>query len=134
MRLLAFSLVLAVATGVTFTPAADDLPPPRGVKSKAPAPRGAAVESTYYSVSTIPLPPDCVLEVGGLAFRPDGKLLACTRRGEVWLIDNPTSDSLSEVKFTKFASGLHEALGLSVQDNNTVFVVQRPELTRLVDQ
>jgi hypothetical protein len=29
---------------------------------------------------------------------------------------------------------LHEALGLSVQDNNTVFVVQRPELTKLVDR
>jgi hypothetical protein len=98
----------------------------------ATAPSFNTAEATYYKLSTIPLPPDCILEVGGLAFRPDGKLLACTRRGEVWLIDNPTSDSLSEVKLTKFASGLHEALGLYVQDNNTVFAVQRPELTKLV--
>jgi hypothetical protein len=96
------------------------------------APRNVGDEAKFYKLSTIPLPPECVLEVGGLAFRPDGKLLACTRRGEVWLIENPTSDSLSEVKLSKFASGLHEALGLYVQDNNTVFVVQRPELTKLV--
>ena len=94
--------------------------------------RDASAEAKFYKVNTIPLPQDCVLEVGGLAFRPDGKLLACTRRGEVWLVDNPTSDSLADVKLTKFATGLHEALGLYVQDANTVFVVQRPELTKLV--
>ena len=51
---------------------------------------------------------------------------------EVWLIDNPTSDSLAEVKLTRFASGLHEALGLGVQDNNTGYALQRPELTKPV--
>jgi hypothetical protein len=99
-----------------------------------PGPTSTSGEANYYKLTTIPLPPDCILEVGGLAFRPDGKLLACTRRGEVWLIDHPTSDSLADVKFSKFASGLHEALGLWVQDNNTVFAVQRPELTKLVDR
>jgi hypothetical protein len=98
------------------------------------APPAQGNEALFYKVSTIPLPPDCVLEVGGLAFRPDGKLFVCTRRGEVWLIENPTSDSLADVKLSKFASGLHEALGLCVQDNNTVFAVQRPELTKLVDR
>ena len=104
-----------------------DFPPPAVVQAAASS---AISEAKHYAVTTIPLPQDCVLEVGGLAFRPDGKLLACTRRGEVWLIHNPTSDSLADVKFTRFATGLHEALGLSVQDDNTVFVVQRPELTK----
>src|SRR5262249_46525109 len=36
------------------------------------------------------------------------------------------------VKFKKFATGLHEALGLHVAGKE-VYVVQRPELTRLVD-
>jgi hypothetical protein len=90
-------------------------------------------EAKFYSVTTIPLPEDCVLEVGGLGFRPDGKLFACTRRGEVWLIHNPESNNPADVKFTRFASGLHEALGLWVEDNNTVYVVQRPELTKLID-
>jgi hypothetical protein len=108
-----------------------DFPPRAEVQAAAAT---AANEARYYEVTTIPQPEDCVLEVGGLAFRPDGKLLACTRRGEVWLIHNPIAESLSQVKFTRFASGLHEALGMHVVDNNTVFVVQRPELTKLVDR
>ncbi len=108
-----------------------DYPPSAIVAAAA---QNAGGEAKYYRLSTLPLPPDCVLEVGGLAFRPDGKLLACTRRGEVWLIENPTAESLADVKFTRFATGLHEALGMWVQDDNTVFVVQRPELTKLVDR
>jgi hypothetical protein len=106
--------------------------PPRAEVQAAVA--TAASEAKHYEVTTIPHPEDCVLEVGGLAFRPDGKLLACTRRGEVWLIHNPTAESLAQVKFTRFASGLHEPLGLHVVDDNTVYVVQRPELTKLVDR
>jgi hypothetical protein len=89
-------------------------------------------ENDYYRLVTVPVPQDVVLEVGGLAFRPDGKLLACTRRGEVWLISNPEADDPSEVEYKLFATGLHEALGLLV-DGKDVYVVQRPELTKLVD-
>jgi len=78
---------------------------------------------------TIPLAQDCVLEVGGLAFRPDGKLLACTRRGEVWLDRQPDATTRRTLKMTKFATGLHEALGLYVETNNVVYAVQRAELT-----
>jgi hypothetical protein len=106
-----------------------DFPPAATAKAAAAA---AAGEAAHYRLVTIPQPADCVLEVGGLAFRPDGKLLACTRRGEVWLIHNPTADP-SEIKFTRFASGLHEALGLVADSNSAVYVVQRPELTRLAD-
>jgi glucose/arabinose dehydrogenase len=90
-----------------------------------------SAESKYYKIVTLPVPKDCVMEVGGLAMRPDGKLLACTRRGEVWLISNPGADNPDDVKFKLFATGLHEALGLSV-DGKDVYVVQRPELTKLV--
>ena len=105
--------------------------PPKGVVEAVGA--AAKNEAGSYKLTTIPLPNDCVLEVGGLAFRPDGKLLACTRRGEVWLIDNPTAENPADVKMTKFATGLHEALGLYVESNNVVYVVQRPELTKLTD-
>jgi hypothetical protein len=104
---------------------------PAAAVQAAPA---AGNEAEHYKLVTIPQPADCVLEVGGLAFRPDGKLLACTRRGEVWLIHNPLEEDLTKIKFTRFAAGLHEALGLSVQDNNTVYSAQRPELTKLVDK
>jgi hypothetical protein len=105
-----------------------DFPPAVVVQKAASA---GTAEARYYAVNTIPLPPDCVLEVGGLAFRPDGKLLACTRRGEVWLVHNPTADTPGAVSLTKYASGLHEALGIWAQDDATAFVVQRPELTKL---
>lgn len=90
-------------------------------------------EARHYRIVTLPVPKDIVLEVGGLAMRPDGKLLACTRRGEVWLISNPISEDLDKVQFKLFATGLHEPLGLCV-DGKEVYVVQRPELTRLVDK
>ncbi|AWM42062.1 hypothetical protein GobsT_67910 [Gemmata obscuriglobus] len=103
--------------------------PPKGEAAVA----AAKGEELHYRVVTIPLPADCVLEVGGLAFRPDGKLLACTRRGEIWLIHNPTADNPADVKMTKYASGMHEALGLYVEANSAVYVIQRPELTKLTD-
>jgi hypothetical protein len=90
-------------------------------------------ENDYYRLVTVPMPKDVVLEVGGLAFRPDGKLLACTRRGEVWLITHPEADDPNQVGYKLFAGGLHEALGLVV-DGKDVYVVQRPELTKLVDR
>jgi hypothetical protein len=107
------------------------------VGSITPAPSrpepSAGSEAVHYRLVTLPIPPDVVLEVGGLAMRPDGKLLACTRRGEVWLISNPNADDLGKVQYKLFANGLHEALGILVEDKNTVYVVQRPELTKLVD-
>jgi hypothetical protein len=99
----------------------------------AAAPESGKGEAAHYRIVTLPVPKDVVLEVGGLALRPDGKLLACTRRGEVWLVSNPNADNPSDVKFKLFARGLHEALGLHV-DGKDVYVVQRPELTRLVDR
>ncbi len=96
--------------------------------SAAPPP---SAEAKYYQMTTLPVPKDIVLEVGGLGFRPDGRLLACTRRGEVWLISHP--DNPKRVQYKLFATGLHEALGLHV-DGNNVYVVQRPELTKLVDK
>lgn len=91
-------------------------------------------EAKHYKITTLAQPEDCVLEVGGLAFRPDGKLLACTRRGEIWLIHNPSVEDGSQARFTRFATGLHEALGMWVENDRTVYVVQRPELTKLIDR
>jgi len=90
-------------------------------------------EAAHYRLVTLPIPSDVVLEVGGLGFRPDGKLLACTRRGDVWAISHPDAEDLSRVSYKRFATGLHEPLGLIVENNNVVYVTQRPELTKLVD-
>jgi hypothetical protein len=97
------------------------------------SPTLVAAEAVHYRLVTLPIPDGVVLEVGGLGVRPDGRLLACTRRGEVWLISHPNADDLGQVKYQRFASGLHEALGL-LAEGQEVYVVQRPELTRLVDR
>jgi hypothetical protein len=93
----------------------------------------AAAEAVHYKIATVPVPPHVILEVGGLAFRPDGKLLACTRRGEVWLLSDPSAEETDRVKYKLFASGLHEPLGMHVEGKD-LYVVQRPELTKLVDR
>ena len=97
-------------------------------------PKVSGAEANFYPVTTIEPPADCVLEVGGLAFRPDGQLLVSTRRGEIWRIENPAAASPGETKFHLYASGLHEPLGIHVESNNEIYVIQRPELSRLTDR
>jgi len=90
----------------------------------------AQKESSYYEISTVPIPEDIVLEIGGIAFNENGVLAASTRRGEVWRLTNPESDDPS---FNRFAKGLHEPLGLAYKDGS-YFLAQRGELTKLTDE
>ena len=90
-------------------------------------------EADYYEMVTVPIPEGIVLEVGGLAFLPDGRLAVSTRRGEVWLVENPTAAYGGQPHFKRFAHGLHEALGLAYHDG-ALYTAQRSELTRLVDR
>jgi azurin len=89
-------------------------------------------EDDFYQIRTIPIPEGVELEVGGLATMPDGRLGVSTRRGEVWIVDNPYMTGGSQPYFTKFASGLHEVLGLAYKDG-AFYCTQRGELTKLVD-
>jgi len=91
-----------------------------------------ADESAYYRVDHLVAPPGCVAEVGGMDFLPDGRLAISTRRGQVWLVENALADDPAAAKFTLFAEGLWEGLGLSVVDGQIV-VLQRGELSRLID-
>lgn len=90
-------------------------------------------EDEYYRMLTIPVPRDIVLEVGGLDVLPDGRPAVATRRGEVWLVSDAYADPPFSAAFTRFASGLHEPLGLVSRDN-AMYLVQRGELTRLIDE
>ncbi|MDX1639276.1 MAG: plastocyanin/azurin family copper-binding protein [Balneolaceae bacterium] len=85
-------------------------------------------ESDYYQIVDIPIPGDIELEVGGMDVLPDGRLAVCTRRGEVWIIEDPAGDA----EYSLFAEGLHEPLGLTYRDGS-IYVTQRPEITRLED-
>ncbi|MFN4144952.1 MAG: c-type cytochrome [Runella sp.] len=87
-------------------------------------------EEDFYKIVTPPVPEGILLEVGGLAVLPDGRLAVATRRGDVWIIENPTG---AKPYFRKFASGLHEILGL-VYQNGSLICAQRGELTKLTDR
>lgn len=89
-------------------------------------------EEDYYKISTVPIPEDVSLEVGGMTFLPNDALAVSTRHGEVWIITNPYMKDGSPPKYRLFAQGLHEALGLNYI-NGDIYVTQRAELTRLRD-
>src|SRR4051812_44408538 len=78
----------------------------------AQAQNKAKTEDDYYRIITMPIPQNIQMEVGGLAVLPDGRLAASTRRGEVWMISNPYMKGNGQPTFNRFASGLHEPLGL----------------------
>ncbi len=90
-------------------------------------------EDDYYNIVTMSVPDDILLEVGGLTTMPDGRVALCTRRGDVWMVENPYGAGGKSPSYTLFASGLHEALGLAYK-NDALYVAQRGELTKLVDE
>jgi hypothetical protein len=92
----------------------------------------APTEADYYKILAFHPPKGEVLECGALEMMPDGKLAVGTRRGEIWLVDNAMTSDASEAKFTRFARGLHEVLGLAWKDG-WLYVVQRPEVSRIKD-
>ena len=86
-------------------------------------------EEDYFRILRVSAPEDVMLEVGGLAVLPNGDLGISTRRGDIFIAENPTS---ARPFFRKFASGLHEVLGLAYKDG-ALYCAQRGELTKLID-
>ncbi|WP_018617823.1 c-type cytochrome [Spirosoma luteum] len=86
-------------------------------------------EEDFFKIMKVTAPEGTLLEVGGLTVLPNGNLGVATRRGDIWIVENPTSP---RPYFRKFASGLHEVLGLAYKDG-ALYCAQRGELTKLVD-
>lgn len=102
-------------------------------RPKAAAAADTSAEAEYYKIEEIPIPQDIVLECGGFDWLPDGKLAVGTRRGDIYLVEGVLGEP-ENVKFTKWASGLHEILGLAYNaKDGYLYAVQRPEVTRLKD-
>lgn len=93
----------------------------------------SAKEEDYYTIVDVPIPDGIELEVGGLAVTRDGSLGVATRRGEVWLIENPYMTGTRVPRFNRFAYGLHEPLGLAYHEGS-FYTSQRSELTKLTDK
>lgn len=87
-------------------------------------------EEAYWPATECVAPPGAVLEVGGLLPLGPGELLACTRRGEIWRIEDAWSGS---PRFSLWCDGLQEPLGLVARDG-WVWTVQRGEVTKIRDR
>jgi cytochrome c551/c552 len=87
-------------------------------------------EEDFYKIVTLAVPEGVLLEVGGVTMIPNGSLALATRRGEIWIVENPSS---SKPYFRKFAAGLHEILGLLYKDG-AFYCAQRGELSKISDK
>ena len=92
-----------------------------------------AAQSKYYKIVEVPTPKDVVLEVGALEFMPDGKMLASSRRGDIYTFHDPLQSDAKNIKSSLFIDGLHEVLGLAHRDGS-IYATQRGEVTRLADE
>jgi azurin len=91
-----------------------------------------------FAIDTIELPGDnpwkALFFCGDHDFLPDGSALLCTMQGDVWHVAGLDSGTIQPgvARWKRFASGLHQALGLVVASDG-VYVQCRDQLTRLRD-
>jgi azurin len=71
------------------------------------------------------------MRIGGVGVFSDGRIAVCTIMGDVWIVDG-VDDTLDELVWKRFASGLNQPLGLVVSDD-LIHVIGRDQLTRLHD-
>ncbi|MHC4994342.1 MAG: DUF7133 domain-containing protein [Planctomycetota bacterium] len=88
--------------------------------------RGEKITDSYR-LDQIATPEGLAPQVGGVTFLPDGRLAACFHRGELYLYEPGVG------RWTLFAKGLHNPLGLVALDNQSLAVLQLTELTRVSD-
>lgn len=93
------------------------------------APQQTQSEADYYEVIDVVIPDDVVLEVGGIEQIGPETLLACTRRGDVWRIDDFRS---ATPEYSLWANGLQEPLGLLAHEG-WIYAATRGELVRMRD-
>ncbi|MCX6889810.1 MAG: plastocyanin/azurin family copper-binding protein [Verrucomicrobia bacterium] len=67
----------------------------------------------------------------GMDFFKDGSAAVCTMTGEVWLVKG-LDEKLDHVRWKRFATGLHHALGVKIIDDK-LYVLGRDQITRLHD-
>ncbi|HEV3417919.1 MAG TPA: DUF6797 domain-containing protein [Pirellulales bacterium] len=88
-----------------------------------------------YAVDTIRPPFDnpwkAPMFFGDHDFLSDGSALLCTMEGDVWRVTGLDAE-LKDVRWRRFASGLHQALGLVVAEGQ-VYVLGRDQITCLHD-
>ncbi|WP_237607417.1 hypothetical protein [Roseimaritima sediminicola] len=109
--------------------------------------RGQGSEADYYRVISVavaetatesrsktwqPAPDGLPLEVSGIAVLDDRRVAVAIRKGEIWILDGVYDDPPAEVTYHRFATALHEPLGL-LWHEGSLYTAQRSELTRITD-
>jgi glucose/arabinose dehydrogenase len=130
--LLATALCRAAPTPAPAAPTPAPGAAAHGAASVAsPTPKPLPQESDYYRILTLATPQGTSLEAGSLVFMGPDKLAASDRYGDIYIGTGVLGDP-SKVKWSLYASGLHEVLGLAYKDG-WLYATQRPELTRIRD-
>ncbi|MEM0925070.1 MAG: hypothetical protein AAGJ83_03455 [Planctomycetota bacterium] len=88
--------------------------------------------TTSRSKNWKPAPEGLALEVSGLTVLDKDRIAVAIRKGEVWILDGVYEDPPREIGYQRFASALHEPLGL-IRHQGSFYTTQRTELTRLTD-
>jgi azurin/glucose/arabinose dehydrogenase len=126
------SFFLAAVSAATLTSRAQTNNPSALERFAKPSDALVAAENRMWQRTPLPVPEGIVLEVSGILPVAGQRLLVTTRRGEVWWIDG-AYDAEPKPRYTLFAQGLHEPLGIIAAPSGGYYVAQRQELTRLVD-
>ncbi len=88
-------------------------------------------EDKSYKLVSIPIPDEVPLKVGSFDVLPDGRLVAGTRKGDVYFIDG-AFEEFPAPKYHLFASGQDEIFGVAHRDGD-IIITQFGEVTKLSD-
>jgi hypothetical protein len=122
---------------------ATDLTDPATLTTGGPARYPQTVEtigelgtgSGAYVVDTITLPEknpwQSRMRIGGHDFFADGRAAVCTWNGDVWIVSGIDA-GLGKLTWRRFATGLHQPLGLRIVDD-VIYVTTRDGIERLRD-
>ena len=103
----------------------------QGVMNASKTPDGAYVTDVIASPERNPW--NRRVRFGGLDFFSDGNRAALsTWDGDVWIVEGLKNENFKDIKWTRFASGGFETLGLKVVDD-VIYTSGRDEITRYHD-
>ena len=94
--------------------------------------QGSKLQDQYYLREAIPTPKGVVLEAGGIAILPEKKVAVSSRRGDIWVCTGAYGEDLSKVTWQRFATGLHEPLGIFYRDG-AIYATTRSEIQKIRD-
>ncbi len=72
-----------------------------GQDKAAEKPRG----DEYYVIETIPTPEGVVLEGGGIEMMKDGRMAVSSRRGDIYMFQQPLQKDATQIKNKLFMDG-----------------------------